>query len=272
MIELLRLEAAGVLRARVLAVSTGAAAVLVLLFVALASRESVVVSFTGFDRVLTGLGLASLLLVPLLALFATVLSISAARQRGVLEWYLSHPVSRDAVFWSMWWPRVAAAGGPLLAAVIAIGAAAAAFGEPVPAASLLRLGAILSGQILCFAAIGTWLSVTAPSIEQALLRGIVVWTASTTLLDFALIGALLRWHLPPYAVFALAAANPVQAGRLGLLTGSDPDLGVLGPVGTWLTLTLGPTGTLAYGLGWPVALAGVALFAARWSFVRRDLL
>lgn len=272
MTALARLEIAGVLRARLLAASAGAAALLVLMFVALAARESAVVAFTGFDRVLTGLGLAALLLVPLLSLFATVLSIASARQQGVLEWYLSHPVSRDAVFWSMWWPRALAAGGPVVAAVAGIGAAAAAVGSPVPLADLLRLGAILAGQSVCFAAVGAWLSVTSPSLEQALLRGIVVWMASTALLDFALIGAMLRWHVPPHAVFALSALNPVQAGRLGLLSGADPDLGVLGPVGTWLTTTLGPTGTLTYALGWPILAAALALFAARRAFVRRDLL
>jgi ABC-type transport system involved in multi-copper enzyme maturation permease subunit len=272
MTALARLEVAGVLRARLLVASAGASALLVLLFVVLAARESSVVVFTGFGRVLTGLGLAALLLVPLLSLFATVLSVVAARQQGVLEWYLSHPVSRDAVFWSMWWPRALAAGGPLLAAVAGIGVASAVFGAPVPLAALLQLAAILVGQVACFAAIGAWLSVTAPSLEQALLRGIGVWMACTALLDFALIGAMLRWQIPPHAVFALSALNPVQAGRLGLLSGADPDLGVLGPVGTWLTTTLGPTGTLTYALGWPILAAGLALFAARRAFVRRDLL
>ena len=58
---------------------------------------------------------------------------------------------------------------------------------------------------------------------------------------------------------------------LGLLAGADAELGVLGPVGTWLTTTLGPGGTMAYALGWPVVVAGIALAAARRGFARGDL-
>lgn len=43
-------------------------------------------------------------------------------------------------------------------------------------------------------------------------------------------------------------------------------------VGTWVATTLGPGGTLAYGLLWPVAVAAVALGAARARFRRGDLL
>jgi hypothetical protein len=125
---------------------------------------------------------------------------------------------------------------------------------------------------VCFTALGLWLSVTARSAEQALVRGLAVWMATAALLDFALVGAMLRWHLPAHVVFLISAVNPVQAGRLGLLAGTDPELGVLGPVGTWLSTTLGSTGTSAYAIGWPLVLGLVAALAARRSFLRGDLL
>jgi ABC-type transport system involved in multi-copper enzyme maturation permease subunit len=188
-----------------------------------------------------------------------------------LEWYLSHPVSRDGVFAALLLPRLVAVAGPAVAAVIGLEVAALAFGEPIAPALVLRLTAILVGQALCFAALGTWVSVGAPSVEQALVRAVAVWLGCAMVLDFALVGAMLRWNLPPHVVFAISALDPIQAGRLGLLSGADAELGVLGPVGTWLATTLGPVGTLGYAIGWPLVVTAIALLRARRSFVRRDL-
>ncbi len=272
MTALLRLESSSVLRARLMWVSASCAAALVALFVAFASRESSILAFTGFQRVVTGVGLAGLLLVPGLALFSTVQVITWARQAGVLEWYLSHPVSRDACFTSMLAPRVAAVAGPVALAVVGLEVVSLAFGEPIPAALVARLLVVLVGQALCFSAIGAWISVTSPSAEQALVRGIVVFVACAVLLDFGLVGAMLRWRLEPRVVLLLSAFNPIQAGRLAVLSGADPELGVLGPVGTWISTTLGAGGASAYALGWPLVVSAGAWWAARRAFRLRDVL
>lgn len=269
---LLTLEAAAVFRARWLVVALAAAAAVVAFFLVLATRESSVLAFTGFTRVITGTGLAGLLFLPLLALFSTIQAFVAARSSGTLEWYLAHPVSRSACFTALVLPRLSAIAGPILLAVGALGIASAVLGDGVPLALLVRLLALLAGQALCFAGLGTWLSVRSTSADRAVLGALVVWFGAVALIDFALIGAMLRWNLPPYAVFLLSAANPVQAGRLGLLAATDPGLGTLGPVGTWLTLTLGDVGTLAYALLWPPVLGALAFADARRRFLRDDVL
>jgi ABC-2 type transport system permease protein len=271
MTGLLRLETAGVLRARWFAAACALAAGLVGFFLVLASRESSVLAFTGFERVITGVGLAALVFLPLLAVFSTSQVIPQARQQGVLEWYLSHPVSRSSVFWAMFLPRVAAVSGPIVGTVVVLGIAAAGLGHAVPVALLARFALLLLGQGFCFAALGVLVSVTSRTPEQALLSGLGVWMAAVALIDFALIGVMLRWRVPPEAVFAISAANPVQAARLGLLVGSDPELGLLGPVGTWIAVHLGAGWTLGYALGWPILLGTVALIAARAVFLRRDV-
>jgi ABC-type transport system involved in multi-copper enzyme maturation permease subunit len=272
MTALTRLELASVLRARWLAASSAIAALGVVFFLALASRESSIVRFTGFGRVVDGVGTAALLVLPLLAVFASAQAVTAARSRGVLEWLLSHPVSRAQCFRAMLLPRLGAVLAPVVVAVLVLAVAAALGGQPIAPLLLLRLLALLAGQAACFTAIGFLVSITAPSSEQALLRGLGVWLAAVALLDFALIGLMLRFHLPPAALFWLSAINPVQAGRLGLLGGTDPELGVLGPVGTYIATTLGPTATLAYALGWPLVVAAVAVAVGRWRFQRGDLL
>lgn len=271
MTALLRLELASVLRARVVWVSVAMAASLVAIFLALASRESTILAFTGYTRVVTGVGLAALLFVPGLALSSTVQLFPSARQSGVLEWYLSHPISRDSCFAAMLLPRLLAVLGPSLLAVAGLSLAALAYGEPIPAPVVARLAAVLAGQVICFWAIGALLSVSSPSPEQALARGMGAFLLCAVLLDFGIIGVMLRWRLEPASVLTLSALDPIQAGRLGLLLGADPALGVLGPVGTYVTTTFGPSLTLSYAIGWPLLVAAVALLLARRSFSRRDL-
>lgn len=265
-LALLRLELYGALRARWFLASLLLALGLVGLFFAVATRESAVIGFTGFGRVLSGVVQASLLFVPLLALFSTAQAVTGARQSGVLEWYLSHPNSRERCFWALYLPRLGAVLLPMLGAVLVL----AALAQGLSPGLLATFLGLLAGQCFCFASAGMAASSLARTPEQALLGAVLVWMGAAVLVDFAVLGLLLRWDLPPQAVFALAGVNPVQAGRLGILAQVDPELGILGPVGTWMTTTLGPGMTLAYGLGWPVILGIFALFIARAVFLRRD--
>lgn len=268
----LRLEGAGVLRARWFVISLAVALGLALFFVAMATRESAVLAFTGFGRVVTGTALAALFFLPLLAVFSTAQCVPQARAQGVLEWYMSHPTARGTLFWGMFLPRLGAVVGPVVAMVALVGLVAAVMGNPLPWDLGLRLFVLLLTQGFCFAALGMWISVRAKAPEHALLRGLLLWMGTVALYDFALIGVLLRWKLTPWAVFLLAAVNPVQSGRLGVLSGADPDLGLLGPVGTFIATEIGAGGTLAYALGWPSLLGALALLAALRTFTRRDLL
>ena len=93
----------------------------------------------------------------------------------------------------------------------------------------------------------------------------------TKMAKFALVGVLLRFRLAPEVVFALAAANPVEAARIAILGAVDPDLSVLGPVGFWLAHTLGPTLGLAIGAAWPAFLGTLAMWRAHRSLVTTDL-
>ena len=272
MTPLARLELGVVLRARWLAVTTALAALGVVFFLALATRESTILQFTGFGRVVQGVGTAALLVLPLLAVLVTAQSVTAARSHGALEWILSHPVSRATCFRALLLPRLLAVLTPVLVAVVVLAAAGAIAREPIAPMLLLRFVALLTGQAICFTALGFLVSIHASSSEQALLRALLVWFVGVALLDFALIGLLVRFQIPPGVIFWMSALNPVQAGRLGLLGGDDPQLGVLGPVGTYIATTLGPDGTLFYALGWPLVVAVLAVLAGWRRFSRGDLL
>ena len=115
------------------------------------------------------------------------------------------------------------------------------------------------------------MSSAARSTERATVYALVAWLGVSVLHDFGLIGLLLRWHLSPPVVFALAALNPVESSRIAILSGVDPELSVLGPVGFWLANTLGARWALFLGVGWPVAVGALALLVARRNLRRCDL-
>lgn len=269
---LARVEGAGVVRARWFYGSVALSIGLVLFFVIVGTRESALVGFTGLGRVMQGVVQASLLFVPALSLLSTSQVVTTARQQGVLEWYLAQPIARRACFFGLYVPRLAAVAIPVTAAVALLGLGALALGQPVPVAMLVHYLGMLVGQALCFTALGMLVGVLSRTPEQALLHALVVWMAAVALVDFAVLGLMLKWDLPPYAVFGLAGLNPVQAGRIGMLAGIDPELGVLGPVGTWMTVTLGGPLAIAYGLIWPALVGVVALVGAQLAFERRDAL
>lgn len=72
-------------------------------------------------------------------------------------------------------------------------------------------------------------------------------------------------------MFGLAAANPVEASRIAILSGIDPELSVLGPVGFWLANTLGPSWSLLLGIGWPALVGSVGIAFASRRLAKSDL-
>jgi hypothetical protein len=196
--------------------------------------------------------------------------VPRAREDGSLELLLSQPVSRArhlGVALAVRWLGLAV---PLFALFLAAGAAGALLGGPVPWGFLAQALAVCAALLFAFAALGLALSCSARSSAHALATLLLAWFAAVALLDFGLIGVLLRWQLAPQALLVLAALNPVEAARVALLAGAEPDLATLGPVGFYLTDRLGSTGLVALGVGWPLAFGGLALAHALRRFCRDD--
>jgi ABC-type transport system involved in multi-copper enzyme maturation permease subunit len=267
-----RLDLAEVLRSRWLLFCLLVHAILAALFVLVGLRESGVVGFTGMGRALVSWSHALLFLLPLLALSATGQVINAARDDGALELLLSNPVSRSAYFLGTSLVRLLALILPLwLAMPLMAIAGAVAFDQEVPWPFLLRGMAVSTALLLCFVAIGLWVSTLVRNQAKALMLTILLWAAAVAFLDFGLIGLMLQWELPPSAVFTMAILNPVQASRLALLSAAQPELSTFGPVGFFLANQLGPNLLLALGLAWPLLLGLTAWVWSLGSFRRRDL-
>jgi ABC-2 type transport system permease protein len=235
-------------------------------------RESSVLGFTGMGRVLMSVSHALVLLLPLLGLAASGQAINRGRDDGSLELWFSHPIERGTYFGAISLVRLLALAMPLLVLLPALALLGRiAFAQAVPWGFLLRALAVSTALLAAAVASGLLLSTCVRNQAKALMLVLLLWASGAALLDFALIGILLQWHVQPQLVFALAALNPVQDARLALLAGADAELPQLGPVGFWLAHHLGSGGLLAVGIGWPLLLATAAWLLAWQRFRTRDL-
>ena len=268
-----RLDLAEVLRSRWLVFCLVVHTILAGTFVLVGMRESGVVGFTGMGRALMSWSHVLLFVLPLLALSATGQVVNSARDDGSLELLLSNPVGRTGWFVGTTLVRLAALCLPLLVAMPLMGLIGAlAFGQQVPWDFLLRGVVVSTALLCCFVALGMLVSTLVRSQAKALMLTLLIWALSAALIDFALVGVMLQWELPPSAVFALAAINPVQCARLALLSGAQPELSTFGPVGFFLANRIGSGGLLALGIVWPLLLGLTAWVWSLGAFRRRDLL
>lgn len=269
---LFRLELVDALRSRWLAF---VAVVYVLVFgsfMAIGLRESSMLGFTGLSRVVLNLSSAVVLVLPLLALVATVTVIPRARVTGLFDVLLVQPVPRSAWLFGLVASRLVVLLAPLALMLAALAAVGVRSGEPPALVSeALRTLAIAFAIVVAYAGLGLALGTFASSPDKAVVFALVVWVIGAAVHDLALLGVLLRWELPPVAVFALAAANPMEAARIGILSGVDPDLSLLGPVGFWIANDLGAKRAFLFGALWPLALGLGAIAIARARFERSDL-
>jgi len=269
---LFHLELVDALRSRWLAF---VAAVYVLVFgsfLAIGLRESSMLGFTGLSRVVLNLSSAVVLVLPLLSLVATVTVIPRARVTGLFDVLLVQPVPRSSWLFGLFASRLVVLLAPLAVVLGAVAAVGLRSGESSAlVVEALRTLAIAAAMVVAYAGIGLALGTFASSPDKAVVFALVVWVLGAAVHDLALLGVLLRWQLPPVAVFALAAANPMEAARIGILSGVDPDLSLLGPVGFWIANDLGALRAFLFGALWPLALGVAGIAIARARFERSDL-
>ncbi len=267
-----RLDLAEVLRSRWMFFTTLVYGAIAATFVLVGLHESSVLGFTGLGRVLLSMVHTLLILLPLLALTATGQVINRARDDGSLEFLFSQPIRREVYFCAVSLSRYLVLLLPLIVLMVALAALGALiFETAVPWSFLLQTLAICAALLATFVATGLAISTWIRNQARAVIGLLLVWALGVALLDFALVGAMLRWRLNPEAVFLLASLNPVQCARMALLAGTSQELSVLGPVGFYLTHTVGPWRLFALGLAWPLTLGGLLWGGALRHFRTSDL-
>lgn len=268
---LLRLEIADALRSRWMAFTATAYVLVFGAFLWLGLRESSVLGFTGLSRVVLNVANAVVLVLPLVALVSTAQSVVRSRTTGFFELVLAQPCRRSDWLSAAIVARLVVIIGPLFVLLLGVLIAGAVNGESAMLPLVARTMLVAFALSFAYVGIGFWLSSVARTPERATVYVLLAWLFASALHDFALIGVLLKLRLTPQVVFALAALNPVESARLAILSGVDPELSVLGPVGFWLANTLGSKIALAIGVGWPLTLGFGALLAATRRLERDDL-
>ncbi len=270
-VAIARLELADVLRSRWIWFCLASYAVLAAVLVTVGVRESTVLGFTGTSRVLLSFTHALVLVLPLLALTATAPAIQRAREDGTLELLFAQPLSPGAWFAAVTAVRYLALVVPLTAVMIAVGVwGQLVHGDPAPWGFVARCLAVASALLAAFTGLGSAISVFVRSSARIITYIVLAWLLSIALLDFGLIGLMLRWRLDAHAVFTLALANPVEAARLGLLSHLQPDLSTLGPVGFYAATRVGSSTLFLCGIAWPAAFGACTWLAALIGFRRAD--
>lgn len=268
---LFRLELADALRSRWVMFTAIAYTLIFGAFVWLGLRESSVLGFTGISRVVLNVSNAVVIVLPLVSLVATSQSVVRARTTGLFELVLSQPCRRDDWLFASLASRLVVVAGPIVVLLLAALIAGAVGHESTVAPLVTRSLAVVLSLSWAFVCIGFFVSSVAKTTERATVYALIAWLGATVLHDLGLIGVLLKWHVSPTVVFVLAAINPIESSRLAILSGIDPELSVLGPVGFWLANTLGSQGSLIIGVVWPIVVGALGLGLARRSLQRSDL-
>jgi ABC-2 type transport system permease protein len=268
----LRLELADALRSKWAAFASSLYICMAAAFVWLGVRESSVLGFTGLSRVLLNVTSAVIVVCPLVVLIGTHAAIVRARTNGFFELMLVQPVRRSTWFLALLSSRLLILVGPFLLLLL-LTALGATFLEAEPGVLSIAVKslAICVTLVFSFVGIGLFVSSAAQTAERALVWALCVFVITSALQDVLLIAALLRTPLPPQVIFGLAALNPSEAARVGILASVDPELSALGPVGFWLANTLGPSKAIALAVGWPALLGGLSAWCALRRTERLDL-
>ena len=266
-----RLDLAEVLRSRWIWFCVATYAVLGGVLLTVGVRESTILGFTGTSRVLLSFSHALILVLPLIALMALAPAVQRAREDGSLELLFSQPLSPGAWFLAVCAVRYLALVIPLAGVMIGIGVWGQLFhDDPIPWAFIGRSLAVSASLLLAFSGIGAAISVFVRNPARVITYLVLAWALGVALLDFGLIGLMLRWRLDPHAVFTLAVVNPVEAARLALLSHLQPDLSTFGPVGFYLASRIGNGALFAIGVAWPAVVGIGAWTVAFLGFQHSD--
>ncbi len=234
---------------------------------ALIEGEGDAMSAQGFNRTTAGLINLCLVLVPVLAVILGADSIAAERDRGTLSTLLAQPISTTELLIGKY---VGLSIAVWLAIAMGFGAAGLLIGLTRPVADVgnYALFIALSGALAsAMLSIGVLVSVVAKARVRALALAVLMAFGMVLFYDLGAIGLALAISQSGRGLLLTALANPVEAARVLAVMSIEPDLGILGPLGSYLHEELGAARS-AILLGgalfaWTVTPLGAALYVLR---------
>ena len=212
---------------------------IVALMLSLVQASSDDISAQGFNRTTAALTNLSLLLVPLLALAVGAGSIAGERERGTWVTLLSQPITVGQLILGKFAGLAVA-----IWATIALGFGGAgivmALISPVTDIGHYLIFSLLSAVLATATlSIGMFISVFSDGRLKALSQAIVVWFVLVVLYDLAAVGLALAFSTSGRSLLIAILANPVECVRIFFIISLEPDLDVLGPLGSYVVNEVG---------------------------------
>lgn len=195
---------------------------------------------SGFGRTTAGLVNVILLVVPLMALTSGAASIASDRERGMLSYLCSQPISRLEILLGKYFGLAAA-----LLACLSLGLGACAVilacrGVETRATSFAWLTGLSFMLSLGMLSVGILISSLTRKASVAVGTAIFVWLTLVFVSDLALMAGTVALRLRIEELFALSLLNPLQVFKMWALHAVNASLDVLGPAGLYASEEYGP--------------------------------
>jgi len=241
-----------------------------------------IVTLLGFRTVrelgLSGIGPASATLINLGILLPSLMglvlgsgAIVGAREQGLLAMMAAQPMRRSSIaggaflgLTASMWTTLGMGYGVALLVMSSVARA-----SDIPA--LVTLICATLGVAAASVAIGIAMSSFASNRAQAVAGGVGLWIVFSLGVDLALAALAPSVHLGPQGLLAAIMLNPLEAGRILALLGTNFRGTALGPFGAYLVSTFGTVGAIGVLVGALAAWTVGPLLLARWALPRRDL-
>ncbi len=216
--------------------------------------ESQVVGFVGLSRLMITFMQVSMVILPIYVLISTVRSVVGDRENGVLEYFLSLPISFSSYYWGKFLGRFFVIYVPVFIAFLGAAIWGLIINLDVPWDLFVLYSGLLATMVFFFLGLSMFLSTITKSQEMALSTAFVIWLFLVAFMDILLIGLMLKIRLNPDAVIISSLFNPLQVFRTGSLILFDPKLTVMGPVSYYILDTVSRTTFIIFSLVYPTVL------------------
>ncbi len=200
------------------------------------------ISYLGLralGRVTAALTNLTLYLTPLISLSLASVSVVGERETGGIEWLLSQPISRSELLLGKYVGMTLATS---FATALGYGIAGLYLSTLLPTGDLPKYVWLLTVSVTLGAvsiAVGLLLSVVAATRYEALASSFLIWLVWTLLYDLITIGMIITFNPGREVTLAFFLLNPVEAARLLMIYGLDPNLSFLGSIGTYAAESIG---------------------------------
>ena len=216
--------------------------------------ESQVIGFVGLSRLMITFMQVSMVILPIYVLISTVRSVVGDKENGVLEYYLSLPISFRSYYWGKFLSRFFVIYVPVFIAFLGAAIWGLISNLDVPWDLFVLYSGLLATMVFFFLGLSMFLSTVSKSQELALSTAFIIWLLLVAFMDILLIGMLLKMRINPDAVIISSLFNPLQVFRTGSLILFDPKLTVMGSVSYYILDTVSRTTFIIFSLAYPFIL------------------